>query len=237
MAARNFLKFMVVAIVVFVICAIISNSTDTTNISVTQYPSENSKPQQPKPEIIDLRKLLRSVIKKIPVKSSDGRIITYENGIEGTNIRTGPGMNYAVDPTGTLGENEILYVLEEKDDWIRFRVTKENLGWSAWIKKDLTISSSELEQAMKQKFGEPPHQNLDSSFPCVKEYLKSIVRDPDSLVFEQWSDVKHNEEDGWLVMCVFRAKNGFGGYERSAKWFVIQHGRVVDVTDIDVYRK
>lgn len=237
MAARNFLKFIVVAIVVFVICTIISNSTDTTNISVTQYPSENSKPQQPKPEIIDLRKPLRSVVKQIPVKSPDGNIITYETGIEGTNIRTGPGMNYAVDETGTLGANEILYVLEEKDGWIRFRITKENLGWSAWVKKDLTISSKELEQAMKEKFGEPPYQNLDGSFTCVKEYLKSIARDPDSLVFEQWSNVKNNEEDGWLVMCVYRAKNGFGGYERDAKWFVIQHRQVVDVKDADAYQR
>jgi len=230
-----------VIIAVIVLFAILSNmresSTNTTSSSSTQTTPENpNKLQQPpKPEFIDFRKPLRPAVKKIPIKNSDGSVLTYENGIEGVNIRVGPGMNYAVDKTGTLGENEILYVLEEKDDWIRFRVTREDNGWSAWIKKDITISSKEIEQAAKTKFGEPPTQNLDGSFTCVKEYLKSITRDPDSLVYEKWSDVKYNEGDGWLVMCVFRAKNGFGGYERDAKWFIIQHGRVVEVKNIDAY--
>jgi hypothetical protein len=237
----NHFGCLVAIIAVFVLCAAISNlidySTSTTSSSYTQPESANSnKPQQSKPEFIDLRKPLQSAVKKIPIKNSDGSVLTYENGIEGTNIRVGPGMNYAVDETGTLGENEILYVLEEKDDWVRFRVTREDSGWSAWIKKDITISSKGIEQAAKTKFGKPPYQNLDGSFTCVKEYLKSITRDPDSLVYEKWSDVKYNEGDGWLVMCVFRAKNGFGGYERDAKWFVIQHGSVVDVKSLDVYK-
>jgi len=60
-------------------------------------------------------------------------------GINEKYIRTGPGMKYKSDDTGCLPERDTLYVLEEKDGWIRFRVTKKNLGWSAWIRKDLTI--------------------------------------------------------------------------------------------------
>lgn len=59
-------------------------------------------------------------------------------GIPAEYIRTGPGMEYEDDDTGALFENDPLYVLEEKNGWIRFRVTQANLGWSAWTRKDLT---------------------------------------------------------------------------------------------------
>lgn len=59
-------------------------------------------------------------------------------GIPAEYIRVGPGMEYGRDDTGCLPETELLYVLEEKNGWIRFRVTQANLGWSAWIRKDLT---------------------------------------------------------------------------------------------------
>jgi hypothetical protein len=36
--------------------------------------------------------------------------------------------------------------------------------------------------------------------------------------------------------CLFRAKNGFGGYNREEKWFVIQNGVVVDMKDVDAYK-
>jgi len=37
-------------------------------------------------------------------------------------------------------------------------------------------------------------------------------------------------------MCDYRGKNSFGGYERGVNWFIIQHGRVVDVKDIAAYK-
>jgi uncharacterized protein YgiM (DUF1202 family) len=230
-----------VIIAVIIVFAILSNmfsGTNTSSTSSTQIKSDSpTKPQQQaKTEFIDFRQPSPSVVKKIPIKNADGNIVTYENGIEQSNLRTGPGMNYAVDQTGTLGENEKLYVLEEKDGWIRFRTTKENHDWSAWIKKELTVSIEEIMQARKAKFGEPPAKNLDGSYTCIKEYLKSTARDPDSLIYEQWSDVNYNENDGWLVMCEFRAKNGFGGYERDAKWFIIRNGHVADFKNIDAYK-
>jgi len=57
----------------------------------------------------------------------------------GINIRTGPGTNYKKDETGQLVKGEKLYVLEEKNGWIRFRVTPTDVGWSGWVKKDLTV--------------------------------------------------------------------------------------------------
>lgn len=88
-----------------------------------------------------------------------------------------------------------------------------------------------------EKFGEPPQKDSrDGSVQCVKEYLNAIARDPESLKYEKWSTIFHSD-DGWLVLCEFRAKNGFGGYNREAKWFVIKYGRVVDVKDADALRR
>ncbi|MGA2324273.1 MAG: hypothetical protein ABSG22_10540 [Sedimentisphaerales bacterium] len=108
-----------------------------------------------KPTHIEIRRILPSAVKEIPLVLRDVTII--ERGIGGENIRVGPGMNYACKdgPAETLGENERLYVLEEKDGWIRFRVVPDSQEktfkrldipyreWSAWIKKDLTIPDSQ----------------------------------------------------------------------------------------------
>lgn len=87
------------------------------------------------------------------------------------------------------------------------------------------------------RFGDPPvNSPWDGSVRCVKEYLKEIARDPDSLKFEKWGKVAYSDEDGWLVWCQFRGKNAFGGYVRNIKWFVIRQGRVVVMKDFAAYR-
>ena len=69
---------------------------------------------------------------------------------DGINIRTGPGTNYKKDESGQLVKGEKLYVLEEKNGWIRFRVTPKDVGWSGWVKKDLTISKDQLDSAKEE---------------------------------------------------------------------------------------
>jgi len=59
---------------------------------------------------------------------------------DGINIRKGPGTSYGLDPTGQLFQGEKLYILEEKDGWIRFRVTQHDVGWEGWVRKDLTVA-------------------------------------------------------------------------------------------------
>lgn len=61
---------------------------------------------------------------------------------DGINIRKGPGTNYGLDESGQLTKNEKLYVLEEKDGWLKFRVTQKDVGWEGWVRKDLTVSAS-----------------------------------------------------------------------------------------------
>jgi hypothetical protein len=41
-------------------------------------------------------------------------------------------------------------VLEEKNDWIRFRVTSNDVGWTGWVKKDLTINESQSKNSNQE---------------------------------------------------------------------------------------
>jgi hypothetical protein len=72
---------------------------------------------------------------------------------------------------------------------------------------------------------EPFSQTLDNKFfrkIYARDELKKVARDPDSVVVEDVSDVTRfklknaGEALGFLV--TYRAKNGFGGYERETKW-------------------
>ena len=191
-------------------------------------------------EITEVRKPTRSALKMINLNKTGKGPPIVQKGIDEKYIRTGPGMEYENDDTGVLFEDEKLYVLEEKNGWIRFRITEKDFGWSAWIRKNLTDSfslSPEKERAKRiAKFGEPPQNSAwDGSVGCVKDYLKSVANDPDSLRYENWSKPYYSE-DGWLIKCDYRAKNSFGGYAREVKWFVIRHGIVVDVKDLDTYK-
>ncbi|GAB1451478.1 hypothetical protein MASR2M47_15340 [Draconibacterium sp.] len=69
---------------------------------------------------------------------------------DGINIRKGPGANFALDESGQLVKGEKLYVLEEKNDWIRFRVTSNDVGWTGWVKKDLTINESQSKNSNQE---------------------------------------------------------------------------------------
>lgn len=67
------------------------------------------------------------------------------------NIRTGPGTNYSKDSSGQLVKGENIYVLDEKEGWLHFRVTQKDVGWSGWVLKRLVVeekksSSSRLKQ-------------------------------------------------------------------------------------------
>lgn len=69
---------------------------------------------------------------------------------DGINIRTGPGTDYKKDGSGQLVKGEKLYVLEEINGWIRFRVTPKDVGWSGWVKKNLTVSKDQRDLAQEE---------------------------------------------------------------------------------------
>ena len=100
-------------------------------------------------------------------------------------------------------------------------------------KSEYTDSQKLFLNSLIAKFGEPPQKDSRyGSLQCVKEYLTEHARDPESLRYEKWSNIYY-ADNGWIVLCEFRAKNGFGGYNREIKWFIIKDGYVIDVKDSD----
>ncbi len=224
-----------VLVVLTTVFFISRGEVDTRSRDPNQAARQDKPAHDTRRDIIETRMCRKEVLTDIAVKDPDGNIITTEKGLEEKLQRTGPGMEYSCDNSGPLFEKDKLYVLEEKDGWIRFRVTLEDVGWSAWLQKDLTVSVAEIRAERVARFGEPPYSSAwDRSVSCVERYLRMAAKDPDSLVFENWSEVFYSE-DGWVVRCDYRAKNSFGGYERAANWFVIRQGRVVEVKDANAY--
>jgi hypothetical protein len=74
---------------------------------------------------------------------------------------------------------------------------------------------------------------LDNGFGAkwdIKEYLRSVAKDPDSLVFISYTYPVITYR-GWLVVCEYRGKNGFGGYSFETKGFIFQQGKLIYVID------
>ncbi len=73
------------------------------------------------------------------VSNGGGSILeTRRMLFEHVTSRTGPGTDYPLDSTGEIFPEEPIYVLENRGDWIRFRVSPKDLGWSGWVRKDQT---------------------------------------------------------------------------------------------------
>src|SRR6266403_1458061 len=74
---------------------------------------------------------------------------------------------------------------------------------------------------------EPFSQTLQSeSFRRIfaRDELKKVARDPDSVVVENVSEVQRfHLKDGSDTLgfsVQYRAKNGFGGYQRDSRWLI-----------------
>ena len=79
---------------------------------------------------------------------------------EGINIRTGPGTNYSKDPSGQLFKGESIYILDEKDGWLKFRVTPANLGWSGWVLKRLVMPTKEASKVYRSRQKVSPNSGV-----------------------------------------------------------------------------
>ncbi|MFO7896235.1 MAG: SPOR domain-containing protein [Candidatus Cloacimonadales bacterium] len=60
-------------------------------------------------------------------------IAVPKNNIE---IMTGPGRHYDLDNLGRLMKGVEIYVVEERNDWLRFRLIKNKFDWTGWVHKD-----------------------------------------------------------------------------------------------------
>ena len=95
----------------------------------------------------------------------------------------------------------------------------------------------EAKKAAEQIFygNAPRRSNWDGSYYEVEKYLERAMHDPDSLKFENCSQVYKIKEKGWGVLCVYRGKNAFGGMVKNSNWFIIRNNSVVDVKPSDTY--
>ena len=117
-------KLWLLSFVAFLALAIIGGGilSDTESGDKTKKPSTAVKPE---------KTVLEKVV-EVRICSRDG-----------VNIRVGPGINYEKDRRGPLKKGERIYILQDERDWVRFRLTKRNSGWSGWVKKSLTITEEE----------------------------------------------------------------------------------------------
>lgn len=76
------------------------------------------------------------------VSTQAGKVKEIRVCVKDVIIRTGPGSKFKADGSGKLFKGEKLYVLEEKNGWIKFRVTPKDVGWSGWVPKKSTVLES-----------------------------------------------------------------------------------------------
>jgi SH3-like domain-containing protein len=62
------------------------------------------------------------------------------------NIRKGPGTTFDKDTKGPLGLGKTVYIVEERGDWVRLRLTEEDKGWSAWTLGRFIKKSGEVKK-------------------------------------------------------------------------------------------
>jgi hypothetical protein len=88
-----------------------------------------------------------------------------------------------------------------------------------------------VEQARVERIGPAPVMSAwDGGYYEVQRYLKRLLHDPDSLAFEGCTRPVERE-DGWGVVCEYRARNGFGALRKEVGTFVIREGEVVAKLD------
>lgn len=90
-------------------------------------------------------------------------------------------------------------------------------------------------QESRARFGNPPVASAwDGSYHVVESYLKRVANDPDSIEMDGCTEISHTE-NGWLVGCNYRGRNGFGGMVRQSNWFTIRHDTVIKMDEASAY--
>jgi hypothetical protein len=85
----------------------------------------------------------------------------------------------------------------------------------------------------------PPVKNspYDGSVSPVKYWLREHLKDPDSVQYIDWSNVKTLDDGQHAVLVKYRAKNSFGGYVIEQRLFVLDSkGVVAKVVDASTKR-
>ena len=88
----------------------------------------------------------------LTIVSANDVLYTFICVRDGINIRTGAGTNYPKDETGKTMSGEKFYVLEERDGWVKFRVTPKDVGWSGWVFKKLVVTEKAKQKTKKKTY-------------------------------------------------------------------------------------
>ncbi len=76
------------------------------------------------------------------------------------------------------------------------------------------------------------NSSLDSSVSQVKVWMRSNLKDPDSLEYLEWSAVQKTNTGDYRVRVKYRAKNSFNAVVIENKLFTLDsNGVVIDVVD------
>lgn len=196
-------------------------------------PKEISK--KPKSvKVIEVRKPAKHALEDLRSKGFLSEALIPIMGIDKKHIRTGSGMEYADDETGPLFGTEKLYVLEEKDGWIRFRVTEKDLGWFAWIRRDLTVKTISNKQAKLQGLHQWVQEALaEGVFHSVNVEYNEVRIDP-----EHWSFLLIEDKQN-IVTCFsqyFDLKGSTGRVTIRSKYFDEKLASYSVWTGIKIYK-
>ncbi|MCK4695834.1 MAG: SPOR domain-containing protein [Candidatus Cloacimonetes bacterium] len=95
--------------------------------------------QQPKTYVREKDESLTEPIVTSMDPKYQSKAVNYTMTCKQNNVKIhiGPGTYYAVDPIGKLMKGITVFVVEEKNNWVRFTITPDDESWSGWVRKDL----------------------------------------------------------------------------------------------------
>ena len=177
--------------------------------------------------IAEKEKLLLAKAKSIPHKKYKENIAVYRELSElvTTNVNYKEKVRYYEGLVRKQKEAENRKAQAEK------KAIEEEAQAEKEAREQKAQARSSEEQRRIKKHGDRPFGNKYD----VMYFLKRIANDPDSVKVSRVSDIYYNEDDGWLLLVEWRAKNAYGGYVKNVNWFVIRFSQVVSMKEANAY--
>lgn len=151
---------------------------------------------------------------------------------DGVNIRKSPSANSEV--INNLGTGADLIKVGERGTWTQvvWRPTPNDTGW---VSSSLVEPYSNHQARVRriERSREIVYARSDGSVSQIERYLRTNLKDPDSLDFIKWVGPVLTD-NAWTVMVTYRAKNSFGGYVIESYMFIMDlDGRITDTVKLE----
>ena len=144
---------LILLLVLAIICVVVSTNNSRYKIAKKELAGDKNK------ELYDVGKKENNQKSEIKYVDQERVLYTFICSKDGINIRKGPGTNFPLDETGQTMKGEKFYILEEKDGWVRFRVTPKDIGWNGWVLKRL-VKPMEQKQEIKSHSNKTQNQDV-----------------------------------------------------------------------------